>query len=172
MNTDNGFEEEVQRYLLAELGVALHVPSLWEVASSETGTLAAYADAAFFAPAEYGYRSSVVFSRELLVPSNPEQFEELIEGVLAVMQDSPGIEIIGSGRASQNSMPAWILRYRRTRAGHPHNYEQLLVLVVTDMMRGTMLHIDASTISPLAERHLPLLMRILNSLEPARTSPE
>ncbi|TVQ27399.1 MAG: hypothetical protein EA383_02665 [Spirochaetaceae bacterium] len=160
----------MKNHTFSELGVTLRVPDDWAFFSSGNGPPAAGADAAFYAPAEHGYRSSVVLSKDSLSPSTPQRFEECIAGLRASMQESPDITVIRDGRADQNSMPAWILRYSRTHSDHPHSFEQLLVLLVTDMVRGSMLQIDASTISPLADRHLPVLMQILNSLAPDGSS--
>ncbi len=155
-----------KRLELPDCGVSLRIPRGWTIerASSEIGT--ASSDLTISAPKESGYRSSVTFTRENLEPPTPEQFESVIKAVYSEFEKSPDIEIRSEGRANQNSMPAWIMRYTRHAAAASHPFEQILLLLVTDLARGTMLQIDASTITPLAEVHVPILMSILESLEP------
>lgn len=155
-----------KRLELPDCGVSLRIPNGWtlERASSESGT--ASSDLTISAPEESGYRSSVAFSRENLEPPTPEQFESVIKAVYSEFEKSPDIEIRSEGRANQNSMPAWIMRYTRHAAAAPHPFEQILLLLVTDPIRGHALHVDASTIGPLSETHMPMLMSILESLEP------
>ncbi len=150
---------------LPDLGITIGIPAGWSEAE------VAHADVAYLADEEEGYRTSVSLTSERLEPSTPERFEEIAGEIPdALRQRHPDLEVVRELRFAQEGMPAWLLRYRWRDDERGATFEQVLALVVTDLEHGDVVHLDAATIAPLADDHLPVVQAILSTIRPLVSS--
>lgn len=145
-----------------DLGVAIGIPRGWSQVDD-----ADHADVVYLAEAEQGYRTSVALAGERLDPPTPEGFEQVIAAIPdALRERHPDLEVVRELRFAQEGLPAWLLRYRWVDAEREATFEQVMALIVTDQGQGDVVQVDAVTIAPLAEDHLPVIEAILRSVRP------
>lgn len=170
---------DLLRQQLPGLGIELGIPAGWSRRGDEQAT-----QVGFLADPLEGYRSSIALSAGQLDPPTPAGFEALIESVpesLATRQ--PDAEVLAVRRFAHQGLPACVFRVRWTPDAPPpgadriDTFEQLIVLIVLDPEQGRLVQVDATTIQPLADDHLPLLQAIAETIRPLqqpedRTDPE
>lgn len=146
---------------LPDLGIAIGIPEDWSRGQVD------HADVAYLADEQDGYRTSVILTGQRLEPPTPEQFEQILGEIPdALRRRHPDLEVVRELRFAQEGMPAWLLRYRWSDRSRDATFEQVMVLVVSDLEQGSVVHLDATTISPLAEEHLPVIQAIVSSIRP------
>ena len=151
---------------LPDLGIAIGIPEDWSQGQVD------HADVAYLAEEQEGYRTSVILTGQRLEPPTPEQFEQILSEVPdALRARHPDLEVLRELRFAQEGMPAWLLRYRWSDQARDATFEQVMVLVVSDLEQGSVVHIDATTISPLAEEHLPVIQAIVSTIRPLTEVP-
>lgn len=153
---------------LPGMGVEVGIPAGWTRQGEHDAT-----QVRFLAPSVEGYRSVVAMQQGRLDPPTPAGFESLIEAVPdAMTRRLPNSEVLAVRRFAQQGLPACVFRVRWRPDSPPpgaeriDTIEQLTVLVVTDPDTGRLLQLDATTIAPLADEHLPLLQAIVETTRP------
>lgn len=159
---------DLLRQTLPGIGVEVGIPAGWAREGEPDGD-----QVRFLADRVDGYRTNVALSAGVLDPPSPAGFEQLITAVPgSFTARHPDAEVLTVRRFAQHGCPACVFRLRWTPAAPPpgaarvDTFEQLLVLVVTDPEQGRLVQLDATTIAPLAEQHLPLLQAILETVRP------
>lgn len=163
---------DLHRQVLPGIGVELGVPAGWSRQGDEDAD-----EVRFLAEPSEGYRTNLTLSAGRLDPPTPAGFEDLIAQVPASLgARHPDAEVAEPRRFAHHGRPACVFRLRWRPSSPPpgadriDTFEQLLVLVVLEPDEGRLLQLDATTIAPLAETHLPLLQAIIETVRPLPTS--
>lgn len=159
---------DLLRQQLPGVGIEVGIPAGWSRQGEEHAQ-----QVRFLAEPLEGYRSSIALSAGRLDPPTPAGFEALIESVPGSLSArQPDTEVVVVRRFAHHGLPACVFRLRWTPDAPPpgadriDTFEQLLVLIVLDPEQGRLIQIDATTIEPLAEAHLPLLHAIAETVRP------
>lgn len=153
---------DLQYYGLPDLGIDIAAPTAWSFTTDDEA-----ADAVFSADEAHGFRTNVALTLDRLDPPTPERFEQIITELPGMLADRHGnAEVQLDRRFAQEGMPAWLVRYSWQPDGAEHAFEQVMALIVVDLEQGAVVQFDASTITPLADEHLPLVQAMLGSVRP------
>jgi hypothetical protein len=138
------------------LGIDVSLPDGWSQVPSGAG------EAAFAGPADDGYRSMLVMSREPFDPPTPAGLSAGIDVIRSLQADEyPGFELLAERAVDIAGRAAYLEHFRWDGDGVP--VTQVLAIVV--MEPGWVLKVDGACLTSLAETHLPLLDEIVLSID-------